>query len=437
MRCPVRRQYRRLLAQRYAAAGGMEHRFGVALQPEKETVERELALLDGLGRIPVMLRFYHHRGPAHWAWLAGAARELKRRGCPVAAALVQDRAAVRDPERWRDFAAQVLTQVDGVADWVEVGHAVNRVKWGVWDLREYGRMVQAVADLAPRFPRLKFMGPAGIDFEYPAVLALLNQLPAGFRFQALSHHLYVDRRGAPENTQAGFDLEKKCALARAIAGISPACEDRLILSEVNWPLQGQGVWSPVGSPYASPGPRYGDPSVSEHDYADFMIRYLAAAVCSGMAERVYWWRLTARGYGLVDDTDPAGWRPRPAYEQFRFFLQQARPRPFSPPPGGPGGGTPAGLRNGRRAIRDPDLVLPGRTAGEPSGGLHGRAGRARTRTAGRRHRLHDRRLAGLPHGHREHRALKNPVCMLIPQHPGTTGLRSQSTRLPPRADAHG
>jgi hypothetical protein len=62
--------------------------------------------------------------------------------------------------------------------------------------------------------------------------------------------------------------------------------------------------------------------VTEQDYADFMIRYLAAAVCSGLAERVYWWRLVARGYGLVDDTDPAAWRPRPAYEQFKFFLVQ-------------------------------------------------------------------------------------------------------------------
>lgn len=317
---PVRRQYRRLLAECYAKPVELRHRFGVALHPEESTVERELALLDGLGRIPVMLRFYHHRGPAHWAWLAGVARELKRLGHPVAAALVQDRAAVREPERWRAFAEQALELADGVAEWIEVGHAINRVKWGVWDWREYGRMIRAVAELAPRHPGLNFMGPAGIDFEYPAVLALLDQAPAGFRFQALSHHLYVDRRGAPENPQAGFDLEKKCALARAIAAASPACEDRLILSEVNWPLKGQGVWSPVGSPYVSPGPRSGDPSVSEQDYADFMIRYLAMAVCSGLAERVYWWRLVARGYGLVDDTDPVNWRPRPAYEQLKFFL---------------------------------------------------------------------------------------------------------------------
>ncbi|HOW96519.1 MAG TPA: lipopolysaccharide kinase InaA family protein [Kiritimatiellia bacterium] len=319
---PVRRQYNRLIAECYARPVDLKRRFGVALHPEEDTVEREAALLEELGPIPVMLRFYRHRGPAHWALVARTARALKERGHPVAAALVQDRASVRDPARWADFADQALGQVDGIADWVEIGHAVNRVKWGVWDWREYGRMAQAVAERAPRYPGLKFMGPAGIDFEYPSVLALLDQAPAGFRFHALSHHLYVDRRGAPENTQAGFDLEKKCALARAIAAASPACEDRLIISEVNWPVQGQGVWSPVGSPHVSPGPRHGDPSVGEQEYADFMIRYLAAAVCSGMAERVYWWRLVARGYGLVDDTDPANWRPRPAYEQLRFFLKQ-------------------------------------------------------------------------------------------------------------------
>lgn len=319
---PIRRHNGRLRSECYARPVELTHRFGVALHPEEATVERELALLADLGRIPVMLRFYHHRGPTHWTLVARVARELKERGHPVAAALVQDRAAVRDPARWADFAEQVLGSMDGVADWVEVGHAVNRVKWGVWNWREYGAMVRAVAEQAPRHPGVKFMGPAGIDFEYPSVLALLEQVPAGFRFGALSHHLYVDRRGAPENTQAGFDLERKCVLARAVAAASPVCEDRLIVSEVNWPVAGQGVWSPVGSPYISPGPRHGDPSVGEQEYADFMIRYLAMAVCSGMADRVYWWRLVARGYGLVDDADPANWRPRPAYEQLRFFLRQ-------------------------------------------------------------------------------------------------------------------
>ena len=137
---------------------------------------------------------------------------------------------------------------------------------------------------------------------------------------ACSHHLYVDRRGAPENPQGPFATLEKCALARAIAGWTQGCEDRLVLSEVNWPLAGAGVYSPVNSPYDTPGPRQNDPSVSEDEYAAYMIRYLLITLCSGMADRVYWWRLVARGFGLIDDSNPNAWRPRPAFHVLATFL---------------------------------------------------------------------------------------------------------------------
>jgi hypothetical protein len=66
--------------------------------------------------------------------------------------------------------------------------------------------------------------------------------------------------------------------------------------------------------------RFNDPSVTEEQYADYMIRYLATAVCSGMVERVYWWRLVARGFGLVDDARSDEWRRRPAFDALRVFL---------------------------------------------------------------------------------------------------------------------
>ena len=60
--------------------------------------------------------------------------------------------------------------------------------------------------------------------------------------------------------------------------------------------------------------------VSEDEYADYMMRYLVMAICSGMVDRVFWWRLVARGYGLVDDTDASNWRKRPAYLMLQSFL---------------------------------------------------------------------------------------------------------------------
>jgi hypothetical protein len=206
---------------------------------------------------------------------------------------------------------------------VELGHAANRVKWGIWNLDEVRHMMSIVTVFRERFPDVKICGPACIDFEYPFLIAALKQLPAGERLGALSHHLYVDRRGAPENRQGRFSLLEKCVLARAIARWSENCDDGLIVSEVNWPLEGQGVYSPVGAPYVAPGVRKNDPSISEDAYADYMLRYLCIAITSGMVERVYWWRLVARGYGLVDDSGEQ-WRKRPAFEMLKVFLEKTR-----------------------------------------------------------------------------------------------------------------
>jgi hypothetical protein len=52
--------------------------------------------------------------------------------------------------------------------------------------------------------------------------------------------------------------------------------------------------------------------VSEFDYACYLVRYLLLCLCSGFVERVYWWRLVAHGYGLVDDRG-GPLRKRPAY----------------------------------------------------------------------------------------------------------------------------
>ena len=321
---PVWKQYRSLRDRLYAAPVAFAGCFGLAVEPRPESFLHERRWLADLGQIPVLVRFYHHATPEQRAFTAQAARELAAAGHPLAIALVQDRRAVLEPARWRDFVAQTLEQVGAVAEWAEVGHAINRVKWGLWELRDYLHLLAPVLELRGKYPRVRWMGPAVIDFEYHPLMAVLKLLPPGFRFDALAHHLYVDRRGAPENFQGKFSAAEKFALARAIAACSPAVAPRLIISEANWPLVGTGVWSPVGSPYESPGPRSNDPSVSEQDYADYMLRYLVLALASGMVERVYWWRLAARGFGLVDDTaaDPAAWRLRPAYHQFRVFLRR-------------------------------------------------------------------------------------------------------------------
>jgi len=301
---PVKRAYRRLRAECYRAPVAMADRIGMTISPTRETWERELPLLLGLGRIPVLARCCAHETEREWEFTTRALRALHADGWKVSVALVQDRAAVRDPARWDAFVKAVLGGLGGIAEWIEPAHAINRVKWGIWSLREYERL------LAPFEGMPRVMGPAINDFEFPHAAAALRAR----RFDALSLHLYVDRRGAPENRQGKYDALDKFALARALSERG-GCGGRVIVSEVNWFLKDKGYAHPF-APYATPGLSH-EWDVDEETYADYMLRYYLHAICSGMVERVYWWRLVARPFGLVD---PEGWRARPAYHALREFL---------------------------------------------------------------------------------------------------------------------
>ncbi len=315
------REYRGLLPLAYSQPVELAGRIGMALEPTPRTLERELALLAGLGQVPALVRFYHHDSVDTLRWRAELVHALHRAGHPVCVALVQDRRAVREPASWRAFAFEVLGAVAGVVEAVEVGHAVNRVKWGIWGFEDLRALYAPLAELQARFPALRFIGPALIDFEYPIAFAALREWPGAVPLAALSHHLYVDRRGALENPQDGFGAPEKFALGRALARAAPHCADRFVVSEVNWPLRGTGAHAPIHAPYFPPWRHAGDPGASEDEYADHLLRYLCHALGSGMVDRVYWWRLTARGFGLVDDTDPAALRPRPAYDLLQTFLR--------------------------------------------------------------------------------------------------------------------
>ncbi len=336
----IRRAHRDLLAQSFQSPVPFDGAIGVTLDAEPATWARQLeflAQLQGARKLPLLLRLHHHQNPDAWHWTLDQALQLHRQGHSIALALVQDRRALREPKGWRQMVTLAFDRAHTFADFFEIGHATNRSKWGVWDFREYLRLLDPVRSCLIQHPEAKITGPACIDFEPHALGAILGLLPRDLSFHALSHHLYVDRRGAPENAQGSFDTVAKCALLRAYARAHGFADDRLIVSEVNWPLLGTGVWSPVNSPYETLDPRTNDPSVDEDTYAAYMARYLLLSLASGHVSRVYWWRLAARGFGLVDDADPGAWRPRPAFFALQTLLQRLAGATFakkiSSPPG--------------------------------------------------------------------------------------------------------
>ena len=321
----LRRNFAEADALSFRAPAAFAGTFGMTLEATFEqdwaTQLRFLGELEEAARerLPVLLRVYHHKGRAQWNFAAEKARELHARGNGVALALVQDRAAVRDPESWREMVLSTVEKTRAFADFYEVGHATNRGKWGVWDFSDYEKLLAPAIEAKRAFPHIRLTGPACIDFDLHSLPGLLSVVPAG------TFH------GAPENFQGKFDLARKCAIHRAFAKTYGFSEEKIIVSEVNWPLLGAGVYGPIDSPFVMFGPwetrpaapwTTEPPRVSKEEYAKFLCRYVLLAVASGHVSRVYWWRLVHRGFGLVDDADAENPRARPAFSALKTLLAQ-------------------------------------------------------------------------------------------------------------------
>jgi hypothetical protein len=100
-------------------------------------------------------------------------------------------------------------------------------------------------------------------------------------------------------------------LLKAIADTAKNAAGRVWITEVNWPLW-EGPHSPAGKSV----------SVDEETQADYLVRYYLLALGTGLAERVFWWQLVARGYGLVDPADPAELLRRPAFFALKTLLRE-------------------------------------------------------------------------------------------------------------------
>ena len=308
----IRRSYKSLKSNAYSQARAMKQGLGVSVEVDKSLVQQRQALM-ATPNASLMVRCYFHLGASHIKDCTAAMQQLKSDGHSVSLALIQSREAVNEPERWAQFVSEVLENTHSLLDCVEIGHAVNRVKWGFWNLEEMLSLWHHVDVWRQRYPELTFLGPAVNDFEFQYYPPLLER--AGTGFDALSGHLYVDRRGAPEAEQNGFSTLEKALLARAIANTHG--KRGYYITEVNWPLQNTSLYSPLAGAYIMKGAKESALHVTEAESAAYMIRYALIALCSGAANRIWWWRLAHPGFGLIDNSD--GWRERPGWAAFVQF----------------------------------------------------------------------------------------------------------------------
>ena len=278
---------------------------GLAVRPHGPT-QTQVALLEELGARHVLLRL--HPWQDRHDEEEELARALAERGHDLAFVLPQNRDLVRDMGRWRAAVTELAERFSAYGKHFQVGQAINRSKWGVWSYGEYVEMARVAGEILRRHPGVEVSGPAVIDFEFHYLAGVLNRRAPGVFFDVVSCLLYVDRRGAPENRQLGYDTVGKAVLLKAIADTARNAAGRAWITEVNWPLW-EGPHSPAGK----------NVSVDEEAQADYLVRYYLAVLATGLIERVYWWRLFAKGFGLID---PGDGRRRPAFHAFRTMQEE-------------------------------------------------------------------------------------------------------------------
>ncbi len=312
----IRRRYRELSAELLAPLVPFAWPApGVALRPWPENPQALLEAFDRLGARRAMIRL-HPWQERHDDELA-LARALAGRGVELAFTLPQNRELVRDPSRWAAAIAELARDFAPLGKRFQIGQAINRSKWGIWNYDEYLELAGSAAEIlrgGPWEPGIELFGPAVIDFEAHVTAAVVNLRPPkshpALRFDGLASLLYVDRRGAPENRQLGFDTAGKVRLLAAIGGTARlVSSSRQWISEVNWPLR-EGPYSPAGKSVA----------VDEAAQADYLVRYFLLAAGTGLVERIDWWQLVAKGYGLCDPQSDGGLRERPSFRALATLI---------------------------------------------------------------------------------------------------------------------
>ena len=197
------RKYRKSLYQNPCFIGDP---FGISLSPAGKRNDDLVRIFKETGALKTLIRV-HSWEKEKLQDIESLCHLLKKEGLSISIALLQDRNDVLNPTQWKEFVDLVFSRFRKYSFFFEIGHAWNRAKWGLWDYKEYLKLSRPAFYLAKKH-KVKLIGPAVIDFEFHLYPPVLKKRP----FDIVSSLLYVDRVGAPENKQHGWDTSRKEAL---------------------------------------------------------------------------------------------------------------------------------------------------------------------------------------------------------------------------------
>ena len=283
---------------------------GVDYQRENKL---SLELLDELEIKNILIRFK--------LWEMDSLLELKNfifenKNRKITLKILQDREHIEDLELLKKDLRTIFLTLDGLIDIYELGSTINRAKWGFFSVDEYNRFYQIAYNLKKsEFKNITLIGSGVIDFEYYFTSHTLFNF-FKYNYDGIASLLYVDRRGAPESTQLGFNLSDKIALLSTMVWLSPKTIQKLYITETNWPISNTAPYAPT-SEYEC---------VNDKLYADFMLRYYLLAFASQQVDFVSWHQLIAKGYGLVNNIDDI--KIRKAFYVYKFMIKNLKDAQF-------------------------------------------------------------------------------------------------------------
>ncbi|WP_457744974.1 glycosyl hydrolase [Sulfurimonas sp.] len=283
---------------------------GVDFEREKEQTQE---LIDELGIKHILLRLK--------LWERDKLPELKafisqNKEKKITLKILQDREHVEDLELTKKDFTLIFSELQNLVNIFEIGSTINRAKWGFFSGREYLNFYKVAYEIKKeQFSNIKLIGSGVIDFEFHYTLHTLFNF-CKCRYDGISSLLYVDRRGAPENTQLGFALTDKIALLSTMVWLSPKTKQELHITETNWPISNTAPYAPTSE----------HECVSQTLYTDYMLRYYLLAFASQQVDSVSWHQLIAPGYGLVDNRE--GLLKREAYYVYKYMFQTLKNAQF-------------------------------------------------------------------------------------------------------------
>ncbi len=283
---------------------------GVDFEREPETA---LELIEEIGVKNILLRFKLWE-MQNLEVLASFIERCENKN--ITLKILQDRENIEGLDLLKKNLEMIFTKLDGLINNYEIGSTINRAKWGFFSVDEYNKFFLVAYELKKtKFKNIKLLGSGVIDFEYHFTAHTLFNL-FKYKYDGVSSLLYVDRRGAPENTQLGFALSDKIAWLNTMVWLSRKTANKIHITEVNWPLSGTAPYAPTSEKEC----------VSETEYASYMLRYYLLAFASQQIDSLSWHQLIAPGYGLVDNRK--GIVKREAYTTFKYMLDSLNSAQF-------------------------------------------------------------------------------------------------------------